>query len=219
MKKNIYIVGDSTASDKAQEVYPETGWGQALRGLLGDDYEVINHAKNGRSSKSFYDKGLFEFADGCLKHSDLLLISFGHNDQKEDEARKTIASTSYKEYLMKYIEAARHEGAIPILVTSVIRRHFSEGSLKSEKEIHGDYPSAVREMACDEKVLLIDLCEKSHRYVSQLGEDQSQVLYLILAPGEHENYPTGIKDNTHLSEKGAAIFGEMVAEGIKQVNK
>jgi lysophospholipase L1-like esterase len=53
--KNIQVVlvGDSTVND-------EGGWGPGFRASFGPEVQVINLARNGRSSKSFRDEGLWK---------------------------------------------------------------------------------------------------------------------------------------------------------------
>ena len=55
----LHLVGDSTMADKPTEpTNPKTGWGQALPTLLKSEaVRVVNHAMNGRSTKSFIDEG------------------------------------------------------------------------------------------------------------------------------------------------------------------
>ena len=57
---NIHIIGDSTAAKKTKDAYPETGWGEKLHLFLNEEITILNHALNGRSSKSFMDEGHFE---------------------------------------------------------------------------------------------------------------------------------------------------------------
>ena len=83
----IYLIGDSTCHHNTKETYPQTGWGQVFCNYVVNNYEVINLAQNGRSSKSFYDEGLFKEVEENIQKGDLLFIQFGHNDEKEDELR------------------------------------------------------------------------------------------------------------------------------------
>ncbi|WP_431293603.1 hypothetical protein [Pedobacter sp. P26] len=53
MKTKLYIIGDSTAANKEEKAYPETGWGMALQSYFKTDVTVDNRALNGRSTKSF----------------------------------------------------------------------------------------------------------------------------------------------------------------------
>ena len=48
-----------------------------------------------------------------------------------------------------------------------------------------------------------------------MGEEKTKELFLILEPGESENYPEGKDDNTHFSDYGARIIAKLVAEEIK----
>ena len=122
----IYLIGDSTCQTNTKETYPQTGWGQVFCDYINNGYEVINLAKNGRSSKSFYDEGLFKEVEENIKPGNLLFIQFGHNDEKEDEVRHTDPFTTYQEQLKYYIDVARRIDAIPILLSSIYRRHFDE---------------------------------------------------------------------------------------------
>ena len=49
----IYIIGDSTAANKQERAFPETGWGMAFAKLVDQQVKVDNRALNGRSSRSF----------------------------------------------------------------------------------------------------------------------------------------------------------------------
>ena len=79
----------------------------------------------GRSSRSFWEEGLFEPVREGMAAGDMLLIQFGHNDEKDDE-RHTDPDTTFPEHLMRYVRAAREKGALPVLLTPVSRRFFSD---------------------------------------------------------------------------------------------
>lgn len=213
---NIFIAGDSTASNKAIDKKPEMGWGEALDKFFSNEVSIKNHATNGRSSKSFIDEGRLNTILAEIKEHDYLFIQFGHNDQKDDEERFTDPYTTYKDYLTQYIEGAREKGAIPILLTSICRRDFiSDGTLKNT---HGAYPDAMKELAKEQNVPLIDMTIKTKIFFESLGEEKTKEIFLWLAPGEHENYPNGVEDNTHLHEKGALAVAQLVVEGIEELN-
>src|SRR5215204_3163246 len=88
-KIRIVLAGDSTVTDKQ-------GWGLGFAELLASDVELDNLAKGGRSSKSFYDEGIWA---KCLElKPDYILIQFGHNDEPgKGLARETDAGTTYYE--------------------------------------------------------------------------------------------------------------------------
>ena len=98
-----------------------TGWGQALKRLVPENVFVENCAVCGRSSKSFVAEKRLNFVELCLRKGDKLFIQFGHNDEKPDVDRATDAHVTYPEYLGMYIDAARRQGAEPILLTPMTR--------------------------------------------------------------------------------------------------
>ena len=207
LAQTLFIAGDSTASAYGPEQYPRTGWGQVLGDFYGDDIEVIDLAKSGRSARSFIDEGFFAELDSQIGQGDVLLIQFGHNDQKANSPeRYAPADTAFKEYLREYISMAQEKGATPVLLTPIVRRRFADGALLPT---HGQYPRAIRDLAAETGVGLIDMTALSRQLVSGLGEQDSKAIYLHL-PGA--NGP--IEDNTHFSERGAYVMAALVARGL-----
>lgn len=213
----IYLIGDSTCQTNTKETYPQTGWGQVFCDYINNGYEVINLAKNGRSSKSFYDEGLFKEVEENIKPGDLLFIQFGHNDEKEDEVRHTDPFTTYQEQLKYYIDVARRNDAIPILLSSIYRRHFDEHG-KIKENCHLNYPQAMEALAKKEKVIYIDMCELTKQELIKIGDEASKEYFMNFKPNIYENYPEGKEDNTHLRPKGAKLICDLLVEEIKKIN-
>lgn len=210
----IFIAGDSTAAN--QPGFPYAGWGQMLSMYMKHDVVVANHAHSGRSSKSFIDEGRLDAIMSEIQKDDYLFIQFGHNDQKKDVERSTDPHTGYIEYLTRYIDAARSVGAHPVLLTSVQRRFFNEdGTLQ---DTHGEYLPAMRKLAADQQVPLIDMAEKTKALYESLGPERSKSLFVWGEPGEFTSFPAGVKDNTHFQEYGAVRVAGLVAEGIRELN-
>lgn len=210
----VFLAGDSTMSDYDASLAPRAGWGQVLGELLPPGVAVRNHAASGRSTKSFIDEGRLAAIEAELAPGDWLLIQFGHNDQKPDEARRTEPYGSYQDNLRLYIETARRKGAFPVLITPVQRRRFdASGSLE---DTHGDYPAAMREQAYEAGVPLIDLTALSRERFEALGEERTKDVFLWLQPGEHPNYPDGVQDNTHFSENGAKEVARLVWQELRR---
>ena len=115
---HIFMVGDSTMADKDPKAEPERGWGQALQALFDDTVKVSNHAVNGRSSKSFLDEGRWEIVLRSLQSDDYVIIQFGHNDQKPDEARHTDPLTTST----ASIPVSRSSGCIRLPATKNIKK-------------------------------------------------------------------------------------------------
>lgn len=209
-----FLCGDSTMADHPPHQAPETGWGQALTMLAPDRVFVENCAVNGRSSKSFVGEMRLNFIELCLRKGDKLFIQFGHNDQKPDIARATDVRITYPAYLSMYIDAARRQGAEPVLLTSIARRQFDEAG--QVVRTHGAYPDAMRNLAVYRGVRLIDMEEATEQILRELGDEASKALYCWV-PEHHPNYPAGRSDNIHLSFTGAVRFANaalsMLAEG------
>ena len=211
----MFLAGDSTVADQPMEVYPYAGWGQCLPQYIKADAVVSNHAFSGRSSKSFIDEGRLDSIWKQMKSGDFLFIQFGHNDQKSDIERHTDPYSTYKEYLKIYIDGARQRQATPVLITSVHRRDFNEDG--KIIDTHGDYILAMKELAREEEVLLIDLAEKSKVFYEKLGPEESKTILMWGVPGEFMNFPKGVQDNTHFQEFGANFIAELVVEGLREL--
>ncbi|WP_459480946.1 rhamnogalacturonan acetylesterase [Clostridium saccharoperbutylacetonicum] len=216
MIKRIFWAGDSTVAQNKIDSYPQTGIGQTLSLYLNEDIVVYNYAKNGRSSKSFVTEGILEKIKKEIKEGDFLFIQFGHNDQKPDEERNTEPYSTYQEYLTKYIEVAREQGAYPVLITSLYRRIFSEdGHIKDE--VHYEYPDAMKILGERLEVPVIDLCQKSKALLEKTGDENSKKWFMHLKEGEFISHIEGLEDNTHLKYEGAVIMAELVAEGLQEL--
>lgn len=200
----IYYLGDSTAAFNGPETYPQTGMSQGLMDLAAA--EVVSLAKNGRSTKSFLDEGLFVPAQEAMLQGDLVLIQFGHNDEKADPARHTDPDTTYRENLSYFIREARSRGALPVLVTPIARRLFDEGGSFLPGS-HGSYPEAMRQLGKAENVPVIDLTAVTEDYLARLGDEASKPLFM---------WPI---DNTHLKPEGAAKMAEFLAKGLRSLGE
>lgn len=213
---NIHLVGDSTMADKPQpEQNPERGWGQMLHLFFNGKVTILNHAVNGRSTRSFMQEGRWTEVVKALCPGDYIFIQFGHNDQKAyDPDRYSNPYSSYRRNLEKMVKESREMGASPVIISSIVRRKFNEhGTLEDS---HGAYPFVARQVAESLNVPFIDLQQQSEDLVSGLGPERSAALFMILQPGESEMYPEGKTDNTHLNIAGATELARMVASSISQ---
>lgn len=211
--RTVHIAGDSTAAQKYADAAPETGWGMALPFFLGRPLAVANHAMNGRSSKSFIDEGRLAVLLREVREGDLLLIQFGHNDEKtEDPARGTDPYTTYQDCLRRYVHGARSRRAWPVLLTPVERRRFAEDG--TARPSHGEYPAAMRALAAEERVPLLDLQALTLARWQELGPDGTTAYFNWLEPGRSPNYPDGQQDNTHFQPRGAIEAARLVARAL-----
>ena len=196
----IVLAGDSTVND-------EGGWGPGFRASFGPDVEVINLAKNGRSSKSFRDEGLW--APALAAKPNFILLQFGHNDVPgKGPDRETDAPTTYRENLARYVDEARAIGAEPVLVTSIVRRNFApDGKLKVDSL--APYVEAVRALAAEKKVPLIDLYALTREQAEKLGPAGCEEIGALDKDGK--------PDHTHLGPKGRQEIGAMAARELMRV--
>lgn len=203
-RRTLYIAGDSTAAQKYADAAPETGWGMALPFLLHRHLTVDNHAVNGRSSKSFVDEGRLEVILSSIRPGDLLLVQFAHNDEKTaDPSRHTEPWTTYQRYLRLYVDGARALGARPVLATAVERRRFDADGRAVPS--HGEYPAAMRALAREERVPLLDVQALSLALWQELGAEKTKTYF---------NWTATEQDNTHFNPPGAIAVARLVAREL-----
>ncbi|MFF1285145.1 rhamnogalacturonan acetylesterase [Streptomyces sp. NPDC058299] len=202
--RTLYIAGDSTAAPKTADEAPETGWGMALPFFLHQGVTVADHAVNGRSSKSFLDEGRLDAVLAVIRPGDLLLVQFAHNDEKAtDPARYTEPWTTYQECLRRYVTGARSRGARPVLATPVERRRFDADG--NALPTHGDYPAAMRALAGEEGVALLDIEALSLALWQRLGVEETKTYF---------NWTATEQDNTHFNPPGAIAVARLVAREL-----
>jgi lysophospholipase L1-like esterase len=196
----VFLAGDSTVTDQRSE--PAASWGQMLPALFEPDVAVANHAESGETLKSFVTELRFDKMLSLVKPGDWLLIQFGHNDQKANWPQ-TYAdpAVTYPAWLRTYIAEARRRGAHPVLVTSPERRNYTpDGKVKRTL---AEYGEAVRTVAREDKVPLVDLQERTVALYEALGEAKAATLF-----------NDGGKDRTHHNNPGAWFLARAVAAEI-----
>lgn len=212
----IFLAGDSTVANKPfRNGNPEKGWGQILPLYFKPGVRIDNHAVNGRSTKSFIDEGRWDSLISKVQAGDYVIIEFGHNDEKsEDPKRYAPAETDYSNNLRRFIIDVRNKNAVPILATPIARRRFNEEGLFYDT--HGTYPDAVRKVAAETGVILIDLHKTSCCMVERFGSEKSKLLYLHIDTIEYEHLKKPIMDDTHLSPYGGFKICDLVVAGLRE---
>jgi len=210
----IFLSGDSTMSEKDMRAYPETGWGMPFVHFWDEGVEVVNRARNGRSTRTFLSEGLWAGLLADMAAGDYVFVQFGHNDESPEKADRYTTVEVYVANLRRFVGEVRDRKGIPVLMTPVGRRRFdSNGNVL---ESHALYSAAVRSLAEREAVVLIDADSLSRRFYQSLGVEGSRMLFLQLSPGEHPNYPSGKTDNTHFNELGARKVAQLVLSEIRR---
>ena len=209
-KTTLYLVGDSTCATKdLDKQNPERGWGHMLQPFFDSSVAVSNHARNGRSTRSFRDEGLWDNMIGRVGKGDYVFIQFGHNDPKEDN--RFSSPEQYAENLRAYVREVRERGATPVLLTPIVRRKWVDGVLT---DTHGDYPAQMKRVADEERVTLIDMESVTREWVASLGDEGSKSCFMWVEPGTCPLHPDGRQDDTHLNVRGARIVAAMTADRI-----
>ena len=215
----LRLMGDSTMADKDLSYEnPERGWGQRLKSHVDGNVLVANYAQNGRSTKSVQTLGIWDRVKNDLKAGEYLFIQFGHNDSKEsDTTRYAAPFGAYQDNIRLFVDHALKVGAKPVLFTPVSRRWFdSEGNLK--RECHGDYPAAVKQVAAEYGLPLIDANEITQQWLIGLGDEPSRKYYMWIEKGTNPKHPDGKVDNTHTNVAGARqIVNLLLPEIVKVV--
>src|SRR5688572_11847543 len=123
----IYLVGDSTMAPKQANRRPETGWGEALQQYFDSSLVIVdNRARNGRSTRTFIEEGLWRALIDSLKPGNYVFIQFGHNDQSQDRPDRYTPPADYRRNLTTFITEVRRKRATPVLLTPVRRRRFHQ---------------------------------------------------------------------------------------------
>ena len=191
-KSVIFLAGDSTVKDYSAGAInnsganrPEGAWGEFLGYFVNDNYEVMDYAQGGRSSRTFIDgtsSGNDRYLDKIKEQmvaGDYLFIQFGHNDSSASYVDRYvpvgtpdangvypyIAPTAegagdgtFKWYLQQYVDAAKAVGATPVMVTPVSRMYFnSDGTIRSHHGDNDEYVTATKQVAEENGILCFDL--------------------------------------------------------------
>jgi lysophospholipase L1-like esterase len=183
----VFIAGDSTVCD--QPLAPWNSWGQMLTRFFKPTIAVANYAQSGESIRSSLSARRFDKIFAEMKPGDWLLVQFGHNDMKD---RAPDALDVYRSNLKRIVAETRKRGGFPVLITSMERK------AGVNKPTLAGYPEAVRAIASEDRVPLIDLHAMSIRFYQALGNDLDQAF----------------QDGTHHSDYGSYELAKCVASGI-----
>lgn len=204
----VYICGDSTVTDQPAE-YPfvpsETycGWGQAFPMLTKNTVAVSNHAQSGSCTAEFMESNLTAFEDK-IRPGDLMVIEFGHNDQKKPELA---ADGGYSKNLDTLIGIARSKGAEPIVCSPINRIIFEpDGHLKN---LLGSYRDAAKAAAERNGAAFIDLWKATTDYMETAGPVKAWQFFRC--KGEERDY-------THTNDIGGTLIAKMFSDAMLRQN-
>ena len=215
----VFIVGDSTARNQAN-----LGWGDHLpRYFDTSRINVANRAIAGRSSRTFINEGHWDKVLAEMKPGDYVLLQLGHNDGGAldgpkprgtlrglgDESKDVPQVDSHVEtvhtygwYMRKYIAETRAKHATPVLLTLTIRNIWTAGA-DGIQHIERDmgYDAAIRQLASDQQVLLIDMADYEADHLEAAGPEKTALLFPL--------------DHTHTSADGAELNAQTFVRALR----
>ncbi len=226
VKTTIFLVGDSTVKAGGGNGSDGLwGWGSFLSDQMDTTKtEVKNHARGGRSSRTYIAEGLWNEVHNQIDSGDYVIIQFGHNDggpiNDDFRARGSIRGNgeemeqidnillgrremvrSYGWYIRKYCHDTKAKGGIPIVCSLVARNRWEGDSVIRATD---SYSQWAKEAAKMEGAYFIDLNDLVATKYEELGQDYvTKNLFL--------------KDHTHTNKPGAVINAELVAQALKEL--
>ena len=150
--KKVHTLGDSTMAPYDESATVTRGWGMYFGNFLTNGWSSINYARGGRDARGGYEE-LWQSAKKQVTEGDYVIISFGHNDEKNGgmdgyalydyyvskgdqtaaaavDKRGTVPSTTYKENLGKIVDEAIALGAHPVICSPVCRAYFTGNKIR-----------------------------------------------------------------------------------------
>ena len=206
----VYLAGDSTVVDQYYE--PWAAWGQMLPRFFLPGVVIANHAESGETTKSFVGEKRLAKIMTTMKPGDYLFIQFAHNDMKPG----AVPLDEYKKLLVDYIAQTRAKGATPVLVTAMNRRTFDDAGKITNS--FGPYPDAVREIAAQQKVGLIDLNAMSKTLFEAMGNEGTLKAFMHYPENSFPGQTAAIADDTHFNSYGAYELARCIVHGIREAN-
>ncbi len=185
----VWLLGDSTVTDQPFE--PWNSWGQMFPRFFKPGVAIANQAESGESLGSSLSSRRVAKVEAEMKKGDYVFIQFGHNDMK---SKAPDALQKYEENLRKLVKTIQGKGGTAVLVTSMERK----GGVK--KDTLAGYPDAVKRVAENEKVPLIDLHAMSRQLYIGLGKDLN----------------AAFQDGTHHNNFGSYEIAKCVVERIRE---
>lgn len=225
-KPSLFIIGDSTVRNgDGRGNNGLWGWGDCIAPLFDTvKIHIENHARGGRSSRTYITEGLWEQVVSQIKPGDYLIMQFGHNDGGSLDTGRARASLpgnggeiksiiikasgkpevvhTYGWYIRKYIADARAKGAEVIVCSPIPRNIWKDGKVARATN---DYTQWAREAAHSGGAFFIDLNEISSRHFEEIGQETIKTQYFL-------------KDHTHTTLVGAKLNATSVVEGLRKIH-
>lgn len=228
IKSTMWVIGDSTVcAFNDSYYYPRYGYGTQLEEYFDTaKFEIKNLAMSGRSSLSFVNEANYKALIDGMQKGDVLIIGFGHNDEKADTARYTNPNGDYKmagsfaySLYENYVKPAKEKGVTVILSTPIVRRTTT--GTWSDSMLHitttsgefegGNYAEAILKLGKDTDTAVADMTSLTKEVYDALGAEETLYLHAWLSS------KPGSVDNTHTNIWGAKYNAYLFAKTVKNM--
>jgi lysophospholipase L1-like esterase len=199
----IWIGGDSTVTDQnaGMPYYPFgsfSGWAQTLPRYI-EGAAVCNMSHSGLTSRCFRDDGHYDIILEMIKPGDLLILQFGHNDQKR---RNLKAFEGYADNLRQFGIEIRERGAHVIYCSPISRipleltdEEANALSMDRHYSLLADYARATESVAKELDAPFVDLHDLTYEKWISFGNKAKD----FFMPG----------DVTHTNEYGSVMIADI----------
>jgi lysophospholipase L1-like esterase len=217
---SIFIAGDSTAARGAGAM--QQGWAVPFTNYFDPGkVNVVNCARGGRSSRTFITEALWDNLLSAVRHGDIVLIQFGHNDggavndlsrargllpgigeetQEIDNQLTHRHETvhTYGWYMRKMIADTRAKGATPVVLGLTVRDVWKDGHIERGS---GHFNQWANQVAKGAHVQYLDVTDDVADKFEAMGEETVKGLYP--------------RDHTHFNAEGADLHAAMIVANLK----
>lgn len=216
---NVTIKNWAAGGRSSRSFYYESGkWDSAKAAIQSGDYVIIQFGHNDQKYGDTSSTGPYSTYGTYAICSDATITDGENCTGGTDvvDTTTTLDEHSYYQFLKRYVTEIRALGGIPILMTPVVRRYMSSGSVTAqgqhdfsaitkgtETNPRGNYPAAMKAVATNYSVPIIDLTAGTKTLVETYGASAAITPYLY--------YP----DDTHLNGLYASLVAKMAIEGLK----
>ncbi len=213
-KITVALVGSSACEDygitNPDQIW---GWGSVIGHYFKPEVHITNHAKGGRSTKSFIAEGRWDKV--LAEKPDFILMTLGANDTK-GKPHATDPETEFRGNLKKFAGDADKAGIQIIFVTLNTSMHFSQDKTravfsKSGKAVRSDrlkHCQAIREVAAELNKPCLELFNNQVLLWEKMGEEKAATLYRIT--------PQGKIDPSHTNKAGAELIAGIIAKELSE---
>ncbi len=210
--QKVHTLGDSTMAPYDPNATPTRGWGMYFGNFLTNGWTSINYAQGGRDSRGGYTE-LWQTAKKNVKPGDYVIITFGHNDEKNSgmdgyqlkayyesigdatsanavDLRGTVPSTTYKEWLGKIVDEAIELGATPIICSPVCRSYLNGTTMarNGRHDLGENYKVLTENGPVAGTKLAIDDHTMDYAYHSEQLAKEKNVAFIDLTTATAELY-------------------------------